>query len=228
MLGSVDRFTPWHRGGSGPPLIAIHGFADTWRTWELVLPMLEARHDVLAVTLPGHAGGPQIDRAIDDTVLADGIEAAMDAIGWRDAHLVGNSLGGFVALRGGTPTGAVDRRARPRRGLAGGGSLVQDAARATAAPLCVCGALIAHQIRGVGACPSAGELIDHALACGFELDAEAVDCPVRIIWGMQDRLLPYPCAATGTGTSGCLRRTGWNWTMSAIVRSSTSRWRLPS
>ena len=27
---------------------------DTWRTWELMLPMLERQHDVLALTLPGH------------------------------------------------------------------------------------------------------------------------------------------------------------------------------
>ena len=30
-----------HRGGSGPPLVCLHGFTDTWRTWELVLPALE-------------------------------------------------------------------------------------------------------------------------------------------------------------------------------------------
>ena len=54
-------FTPSHRGGSGPPLVCLHGFTDTWRTWELVLPALERRYDVLAPTLPGHAGGPPLD-----------------------------------------------------------------------------------------------------------------------------------------------------------------------
>ena len=34
-------FTPAHRGGSGPPLVCLHGFTDTWRVWELVLPALE-------------------------------------------------------------------------------------------------------------------------------------------------------------------------------------------
>ena len=50
-------FTPSHRGGSGPPLVCLHGFADTWRSWELVLSALERRHDVLAPTLAGHAAG---------------------------------------------------------------------------------------------------------------------------------------------------------------------------
>ena len=54
----VSLFTPAHRGGAGAPLVLLHGFTDTWRTWELVLPALERRHDVLAPTLAGHAGGP--------------------------------------------------------------------------------------------------------------------------------------------------------------------------
>jgi hypothetical protein len=40
--------------------VCLHGFLDTWRTWELVLPTLERHHDVLAPTLAGHPGGPPI------------------------------------------------------------------------------------------------------------------------------------------------------------------------
>ena len=60
------RATPSLRVGSGPPLVLLHGFIDTWRTWELVLPALERRHDVLALTLAGHGGGPALDGEIDD------------------------------------------------------------------------------------------------------------------------------------------------------------------
>ncbi len=89
--------TPSHRGGSGTPLLCLHGFLDTWRTWELVLPALEGHHDVLAPTLAGHAGGPPIDGPLD-AVLADAVERAMDDAGFEKAHLVGNSLGGHLAL----------------------------------------------------------------------------------------------------------------------------------
>jgi pimeloyl-ACP methyl ester carboxylesterase len=92
-------FTPQHRGGSGEPLLLLHGFTDTWRTWELLLPALQARHDVLAVTLAGHAGGPELDAELSDDTLALSVERAMDKAGVATAHLVGNSLGGYTALR---------------------------------------------------------------------------------------------------------------------------------
>jgi pimeloyl-ACP methyl ester carboxylesterase len=95
-------FTAQHRGGSGGtggPLLLLHGFTDTWRTWELVLPALEARHDVLAVTLAGHAGGPALGGDLGHDTLAVAVERAMDEAGWETAHVVGNSLGGYTGLR---------------------------------------------------------------------------------------------------------------------------------
>jgi pimeloyl-ACP methyl ester carboxylesterase len=80
-------------------MVCLHGFTDSWRTWELVLPALEAEHDVLAVTLAGHAGGPPLPDPISDAALADAVEAAMDVAGIGTAHLVGNSLGGYLALQ---------------------------------------------------------------------------------------------------------------------------------
>jgi pimeloyl-ACP methyl ester carboxylesterase len=92
---SLQLFTPSHCGGSGPPLVCLHGFTDTWRTWELVLPALERRHDVLAPTLAGHAGGPPIRGDVTDALLADAVERALDDAGIDTAHFAGNSLGGY-------------------------------------------------------------------------------------------------------------------------------------
>jgi pimeloyl-ACP methyl ester carboxylesterase len=91
--------TPSHRGGSGPPLVLLYGFPDSWRTWELVLPALERRHDVLALTLAGHAGAPPIEGRVGAEALVDGVERAMDEASLATAHLAGNSLGGYLALR---------------------------------------------------------------------------------------------------------------------------------
>ena len=94
-----STFTPSHRGGSGSPLVCLHGFTDTWRTWELVLPALERRHDVLALTLLGHAGGPAVEGELTLDSIPDAVEMAMDEAGFETAHIVGNSLGGFVSLQ---------------------------------------------------------------------------------------------------------------------------------
>ena len=92
-------FTAAHRGGEGPPLLLLHGFTDTWRTWELVLPALERRHEVLAPTLAGHAGGPALPSEVTGSVAADAVERALDEAGWQTAAIAGNSLGGYVALQ---------------------------------------------------------------------------------------------------------------------------------
>jgi pimeloyl-ACP methyl ester carboxylesterase len=222
------RFTPAHRGGSGSPLVCVHGFTDTWRTWELVLPALEPRHDVLAPTLAGHAGGPPLDGEIVDGALADGVERAMDEAGFETAHLVGNSLGGFVALQ----LAARDRaRSVVALAPAGGWAVGDESFRATlaffadmyeqvraAAPYAdaiastpegrrrateyittyfehIPADLVAHQIAGAAACTGTIPLVEHTLREGYPLDAARIACPVRIVWGTADRILPWPSAA---------------------------------
>jgi pimeloyl-ACP methyl ester carboxylesterase len=225
---AFSGFTPSHRGGRGAPLVCLHGFMETWRSWELVLPALERHHDVLALTLPGHAGGPPIEGEADTGAVLDGVERAMDAAGLETAHIVGNSLGGYVALR-------LAERGRARSVVAlppaGGWAAGDESFRATlagqrrtlaqaraAAPHVdaiartpagrrqatqqlvsrsehIPANLVAHLIRGVAGCAAGEEMIDNALCEGWTLDPEAIACPVRVVWGTADRLLPWPSAA---------------------------------
>jgi len=224
----TERFSAAHRGGSGPPLVLLHGFLDTWRTWELVLGRLEGSHDVLAPTLPGHAGGPSLPRPVTDTVLADAVERALDEAGLETAHLAGNSLGGHVALqlaaRGRArsvvvlaPAGGWERgdrsvldTLRRQRGLladarrsaphAAAIASSADGRRRATALLTEHGEdlpaeLVAHLMRGAAACRDAEAMLDHAAGADWTLDAERITCPVRVIWGTADRLLPWPAAA---------------------------------
>jgi pimeloyl-ACP methyl ester carboxylesterase len=100
VADAAIRFAASHRGGEGPPLLLLHGFTDTWRTWEPVLPKLERRFEVFAPTLAGHAGGPPFGHGgATDEAIADAVEAALDGAGWEAAAVAGNSLGGYLALR---------------------------------------------------------------------------------------------------------------------------------
>jgi pimeloyl-ACP methyl ester carboxylesterase len=56
--------------------------------------------------------------------------------------------------------------------------------------------LIAHLICGVAGCADVARFVEHAKRGGWELAADRVDCPVRMIWGTEDRLLPWPASAT--------------------------------
>ncbi|MBF6149538.1 alpha/beta fold hydrolase [Nocardia nova] len=87
-----------YRGGSGDPMLLIHGFTLNWQSWGDVIDDLSADFDVLAPTLPGHWGGPEPDRALTIAGFTDYLERQMDAAGWADAHIAGNSLGGWLAM----------------------------------------------------------------------------------------------------------------------------------
>ena len=75
----------------------IHGFSGTRLIWEPVLKALERSHDVLAVNLAGHVGGPELaDAPVSVNALVDAVERDLDAAGFDTAaHVVGNSLGGW-------------------------------------------------------------------------------------------------------------------------------------
>jgi len=55
--------------------------------------------------------------------------------------------------------------------------------------------LLTHLTLGVATCKAAGPLIENALREGWPLDAEKITCPVRVLRGTEDKLLPWPSAA---------------------------------
>jgi pimeloyl-ACP methyl ester carboxylesterase len=89
-----------YRAGSGEPLLLLHGFTGAWHHWRPLLGELVARYEVVAPTLHGHDGGrplpPGTSMSFDSS--ADLLEAHLDELGLGAVHVVGNSMGGALAL----------------------------------------------------------------------------------------------------------------------------------
>ena len=86
--------------GSGEPVLLLHPFMMSQNVWKKVAPQIAGtgRYEVFAPTMPGHNGGTKGPFFLDSGSLADDVERRMDALGWDTAHIVGNSLGGWVAF----------------------------------------------------------------------------------------------------------------------------------
>lgn len=91
------RVAVW-TGGQGPTLVLLHGAGDHAGTWAEVVPTLIERYRLVLVDLPGHAASdPQSGPLSVATVLA-GVEAALEQHSQGPVSIVGNSLGGWIAM----------------------------------------------------------------------------------------------------------------------------------
>ena len=81
-------------------MLLLHGFTGTWRHWEPLLAPLAARYEVIAPTLVGHDGADPYpsEKPVTMEDSADSLEVHLDSIGVDSAHIVGNSMGGALAL----------------------------------------------------------------------------------------------------------------------------------
>lgn len=85
--------------GFAPPVLLLHGFSDSWRSFEPVLPLLPHGLRALVPSFRGHGGSDRPAAGYGPGHLAADIAAFMDALGLPKAVVVGHSMGGSVALR---------------------------------------------------------------------------------------------------------------------------------
>lgn len=215
--------TPLHVGGSGTPLVLLHGATSSWRCWQPVLSELEQHHRVFAPTLAGHHGGPALACAAHEVLdrLVDDLVDWLDGSGLERPHVVGNSLGGWLALelarrgRAGSvtalsPIGAwsvpqdLDRLLRQFR-LAGPmvrSRLVHRLVGTTQGRRLFLGlvhhrpelvpALAARQsLQDAARCSVLPLLLEGAAQIGPIAALDDLDCPVRLAWGIKDATLPF-------------------------------------
>ena len=84
---------------SGVPLLFLHGYADSWHSFELVLPRLPESIHTFALTQRGHGDASRPAERYSTYDFAGDLEAFMDKLGIDNAVIAGGSSGGFVARR---------------------------------------------------------------------------------------------------------------------------------
>jgi pimeloyl-ACP methyl ester carboxylesterase len=209
------------RGGEGKPVVLIHGLGSSRRIWDQLRPQLEPHHDVIAFSLPGFGGSPWDGRSAGVTDFADAIEAEMDGLGLETAHVAGHSMGGWtaaeLAVRGRARSATLidpvglstpqERRWRLLRLRAArrGAELLAPLGTAPfrLLPLRAFLALtmrtrawslspetLAEEARIYAGCPAFHPALQWMDAHAPE-GLERIACPVLVIWGKWDFVLPF-------------------------------------
>lgn len=96
--------TRWGRisvasAGSGDPVVCIHGLGGTKASFLPTIRGLAEQHRVIALDLPGFGDSEKpIAAAYDAPYFARAVVGLLDELGIERAHLVGNSMGGRIAI----------------------------------------------------------------------------------------------------------------------------------
>ncbi len=83
--------------GSGTPLILLHGYAETSRMWQPIIPLLADRFTVIAPDLPGIGDSDIPASGLDMKSAAILIHALARSLGVEKAEVVGHDIGLMVA-----------------------------------------------------------------------------------------------------------------------------------
>jgi len=212
-LGYLEMGNP-----AGPAVVFLHGFGADLLTWSLCLVPLAAQYRLIALDLPGHGRSTADVGAGTVGFMSGWLDEALDVLRVPSAHLVAHSMGAKIALayalsRGErvqslaliSPAGlggefhhdtlglfldtrtpdSAERLARQLlgpRGQSVGPALTRSLTEARADP-----------VRAEALKRMLGQARTYGLALSPEgFDWSRVRCPLTIIWGGQDALIPMP------------------------------------
>ncbi|MFG2222402.1 alpha/beta fold hydrolase [Streptomyces sp. NPDC048644] len=212
----------YERKGAGEPIVLLHGVGHHLQAWRPVCDILAASHEVIALDLPGFGVSPALPGGTSyglESVLPL-LTAAFAELGVERPHVVGNSLGGLLALELGragavrsvtalSPAGfwtPAERRYAfgLLRGMRAGARalpepVVAALARSAVGRVALTGGIYAHPgRRSADAVAAETRALREAPGFGPTLRAgrgvrftgDVPDVPVTIAWGSRDRLLP--------------------------------------
>jgi pimeloyl-ACP methyl ester carboxylesterase len=213
----------WWQRGSAAPLLLLHGFGADHASWRPLVQQLPPGQPVLGVDLPNHGkSANQSLRSFEE--LADAVLQRLDQEGVAACHLLGHSMGGAVALAIGAaqpqrvlsltllaPAGLgteingafidglvrADSEAALKATLA---TLFQDPSALTPAFV----SIAFQQLQAPGRQAALAAMASHLMPSGRQAEdlnaaLASVQAPVKVIWGLADRIIPH---AHGHGLPG--------------------------
>ncbi|NQW22939.1 MAG: alpha/beta hydrolase [SAR202 cluster bacterium] len=97
---TVDGLSFHYRnwGGSGQPIVLLHGLASTCHIWDMVAPILAQDHAVIAVDQRGHGETDKPDEGYDIATVTQDALGVIKQLGVDKPIVIGHSWGGSVAL----------------------------------------------------------------------------------------------------------------------------------
>lgn len=206
------------RRGAGTPLLLIHPLGADGSVWQPVLDRLAEHHDVIVPDLPGFGASPPLERTPTPAALAGALAALLDELGVGPVHVVGNSLGGWVALELAllrrasrvtaiAPAGLWASPLAPKRGTARrlaalGLPLLPRIAASERGRRVLLASSVAHPervppeaaaqlVRSYATAPGLQAVNEQMRGARFEALAE-IDVPVTLAWPEFDRLVSRP------------------------------------
>lgn len=87
--------------GQGQPLLLIHGATMGWGQWYPNIAELAKFFSVYALDLPGSGRSSEVDfqKADLEVVFVEIVGEFVKRMGWQKVHIIGHSIGGWVALK---------------------------------------------------------------------------------------------------------------------------------
>ncbi len=85
------------RTGSGPPVVLLHGWPQTWYEWRKVIPRLARHHTVIAPDLRGLGDSSRPATGYDKRTIAEDVHQLVKRLGFEHIFVVGHDWGGPVA-----------------------------------------------------------------------------------------------------------------------------------
>jgi 3-oxoadipate enol-lactonase len=208
------------RSGAGPPLLLIAGLGYAVWCWQELREALGGRFELLAFDNRGAGRSDKPPGPYSMPMLADDAAALLDAAGTGAAHVLGHSMGGYIAL-----TFALRHRARLRSlvlvGTSRGGPDTSPVPEETMAAWRLAGVLPPHEYArrslpqsfAPGWAERNPEAFERLLARRLEfptpaaswqaqyeacaefvgrgIDARGIDAPALVVHGRADRVVPH-------------------------------------